>query len=101
MQLAKVVGTLVSTRKSDKLHGMKMLVLLPVDMDTFEVKGEPFVSMDAIGAGDGEIVMCAAGSSSRLTYLTEGTPVDNTIVAIVDSVDIKGKRVFDKSENIS
>ncbi len=98
MQLAKVVGNLVSTRKSDKLNTMKMLVLLPIDMDTFEVKGEPFVSIDAIGAGDGEIVMCAGGSSSRLTDITEGTPVDNTIVAIIDSVDIKGKRVFDKSK---
>ncbi len=100
MQLAKVVGNLVSTKKSDKLRSMKMLVLLPIDMETFEVTGEPFVSIDSIGAGEGEVVMCVGGSSSRLTDLTEGTPVDNTIVAIIDSVSLKGKRVFDKSENI-
>ncbi|MEA5002082.1 MAG: EutN/CcmL family microcompartment protein [Christensenella sp.] len=97
MQLARVVGSLVSTRKSDKLHGMKILVAVPVDMDTFEEKGAPFVTIDAIGAGEGEVVMCVGGSSSRQTEMTEGKPVDNTIVAIIDSVDVLGRRLFDKA----
>ncbi len=99
MQLARVVGSLVSTRKSDKLEGMKLLVAVPVDMDTFEEKGAPFVTIDAIGAGAGEVVMCVGGSSSRQTELTESKPVDNTIVAIVDSVDVLGRRVFDKAKD--
>lgn len=101
MQLARVVGNLVSTRKADKLDGMKILVAVPIDMDTFEETGAPFVTIDAIGAGEGEVVMCVGGSSSRQTYLTEGTPVDNTIVAIIDCVDLQGKRVFDKAQDYS
>ncbi|HBU12349.1 MAG TPA: ethanolamine utilization protein EutN [Clostridiales bacterium] len=97
MQLARVVGSLVSTKKSDKLLGMKILVLVPLSTDTLEDAGAPFVSIDTIGAGEGEVVMCVAGSSSRQTDLTENTPVDNSIVAIIDSVSIRDKKVFDKA----
>ena len=101
MQLAKVVGNLVSTRKAEKLMGMKILVAVPVDMDTFEEKGAPFVTVDTIGAGEGEVVMCVGGSSSRQTDLTSNKPVDNSIVAIIDSVDILGKRRFDKAAGLA
>lgn len=97
MQLAKVIGSLVSTKKSEKLLGIKILVAVSIDMDSFEEKGEPFISLDTIGAGADEVVVCVAGSSSRQTDLTNEKPVDNSIVAIVDSVDILGKRLFDKS----
>jgi ethanolamine utilization protein EutN/carbon dioxide concentrating mechanism protein CcmL len=100
MQLAKVIGSLVSTRKSDKLHGMKILIAVPLDMDTFEEKGEPFATIDTIGAGEGEVVMCVGGSSSRQTDLTDAKPVDNSIVAIIDSVDILGNRCFDKAQGL-
>ena len=93
MQLAKVIGSMVSTRKSDRLHGLKLLVAVPIDMDTFEEKGAPFIT---VGAGEGEIVMWAGGSSSRQTDLTTNKPVDSSIVGIVDFVDILGKRVYDK-----
>ena len=63
MQLAKVIGSMVSTRKSDRLHGLKLLVAVPIDMDTFEEKGAPFITVDTVGAGEGEIVMWAGGSS--------------------------------------
>ena len=88
MQLAKVIGSMVSTRKSDRLHGLKLLVAVPIDMDTFEEKGAPFITVDTVGAGEGEIVMWAGGSSSRQTDLTTNK--------IVDFVDILGKRVYDK-----
>ena len=90
MQLAKVIGSMVSTRKSDRLHGLKLLVAVPIDMDTFEE------TVDTVGAGEGEIVMWAGGSSSRQTDLTTNKPVDSSIVGIVDFVDILGKRVYDK-----
>jgi ethanolamine utilization protein EutN/carbon dioxide concentrating mechanism protein CcmL len=96
MQLARVIGSVVSTRKSERLEGLKLLVAVPVDMDTFEEKGAPFVTVDTVGAGEGEIVMWAGGSSSRQTELTGSKPVDSSIIGIVDFVDILGKRVYSK-----
>jgi len=87
MQLARVIGSIVSTRKSDRLEGLKLLVAVPIDMDTMREKGSPFVTVDTVGAGEGEIVMWAGGSSSRQTDLTTGKPVDSTIIGIVDYVD--------------
>ena len=97
MQLAKVIGSIVSTRKSERLDGLKLLVAVPIDMDTMREKGAPFVTVDSVGAGEGEIVMWAGGSSSRQTDLTTGKPVDSTIIGIVDYVDIEGLRRYDKS----
>ncbi len=96
MQLARVIGSVVSTRKSDRLNGLKLLVAVPIDMGTFEEKGAPFVTVDTVGAGEGEIVMWAGGSSSRQTELTNAKPVDSSIIGIVDFVDILGKRVYNK-----
>ena len=96
MQLARVIGSIVSTRKSDRLEGLKLLVAVPIDMDTMHEKGSPFVTIDTVGAGEGEIVMWAGGSSSRQTDLTTGKPVDSTIVGIVDYVDVLGLRKYDK-----
>ncbi len=97
MQLARVIGSVVSTRKSERLDGLKLLVAVPIDMDTMRDKGAPFVTVDSVGAGEGEIVMWAGGSSSRQTDLTTGKPVDSTIIGIVDFVDIEGLRKYDKS----
>ncbi len=96
MQLAKVVGSVVSTRKADKLMGFKLLLTRNIDLDTFEEKGNPIVSVDTVGAGEGEIVLIVSGSSSRQTPETDKKPVDSTIVGIVDNVDMLGKRVFTK-----
>lgn len=98
MQIARVKGTVVSTTKSEKMLGLKLMVVRPIDLDTFEEKGAPLVSVDAIGAGVGEIVMIVGGSSSRQTDLTDAKPVDNSIIAIIDSIDMDGKRIFDKNE---
>ena len=98
MQLARVIGSIVSTRKSERLEGLKLLVAVPIDMDTMQEKGAPFVTVDSVGAGEGEIVMWAGGSSSRQTDLTTGKPVDSTIIGIVDFVDIQGLRKYDKSK---
>ena len=98
MQLANVIGSLISTRKCDRLQGMKLLVAVPIDMDTFREKGAPFVAVDTVGAGEGEIVMWCGGSSSRATEMTTNKPVDATIIGIVDNVDIQGERVFTKGD---
>ncbi|MDN5315056.1 MAG: hypothetical protein PWP10_3806 [Clostridiales bacterium] len=99
MILGRVRGTVVSTTKSDKLAGFKLLIVVPINIDTFTEQGVPVVSVDTVGAGEDEVVMVVSGSSSRQTAATEGRPVDSTIVAIIDSVDFKGKRVFEKSSH--
>lgn len=96
MQLAKVKGTVVSTNKAEKLYGLKLLLVKPIDIETWQEKGQMLVAIDAVGAGEGEIVMCVGGSSSRQTTVTENKPVDQTIIAIIDSVDLNGTRIFEK-----
>ncbi len=98
MVLGRVCGQIVSTRKAEKLTGFKILIVQPISLETFEDKGAPFVSLDGVGAGEGELVMCVSGSSSRQTAITDAKPVDNLIVAIIDSVDILGTRMFDKHD---
>lgn len=99
MQIAKVVGTVVSTTKSDRLTGLKMLLVKPIDLETFEEKGNVLVAFDAVGAGEGEIVMIVSGSSSRNTALTENKPSDTAIVAIIDYINLRDKRIFSKGNN--
>lgn len=96
MQLARVKGTVVSTNKAEKLYGLKLLLVKPIDIETWQEKGQMLVAIDAVGAGEGEIVMCVGGSSSRQTTVTENKPVDQTIIAIIDSVDLNGARIFEK-----
>jgi len=95
MVLGKVVGTVVATRKDEKLQGAKLLVVRQVDMEINPK--EPFaVAVDSVGAGYGEIVLCVSGSSARLTETTEGMPVDTAIMAIVDSIEVDGKTTYRK-----
>ncbi len=96
MLVGKVKGNVVSTNKSETLLGLKLLIIVPVDLDTMEEKGAPVVAIDAVGAGVGEVVMCCSGSSSRQTAFTDGKPSDLAIVAIIDTIDIDGKQVFQK-----
>ncbi len=99
MILARVRGNVVSTTKSEKLTGLKLLVVVPIDIETFEEKGLPLVAIDTVGAGEGEVVMCVGGSSSRQTQMTENKPTDCSIIAIIDSVKLKGKTIFQKYQD--
>ena len=96
MVIARVKGTVVSTNKTEKIQGFKLLVLKPIDLDTMEEKGNMLVGVDVVGAGVGEVVMTVSGSSSRQTSKTDSRPVDCSVIAIIDHIDIEGKRVFDK-----
>lgn len=96
MFLAKVVGNVVSTRKVEKLTGSKLLLVEPVDFEKQQSLGQPLVAVDAVGAGEGELVLVVQGSSSRLTPATENSPVDATIMAIVDFIDLAGTRTYRK-----
>jgi microcompartment protein CcmK/EutM len=96
MLLARVVGTVVSTRKEQKIEGIKFLLLEKIDPQTVTGTGDYVVAMDGVGANLGEIVFYAAGSSSRMTAVTQGKPSDATITAIVDAIDIGGSYVYHK-----
>lgn len=84
MQLARVVGSVVATHKDSNLQRLKLLVVRPVDEEGKEF-GNALVAADVVGAGEGEIVLIAAGSSARQTEATDKRPVDSVIMAIVDS----------------
>jgi microcompartment protein CcmK/EutM len=96
MRLAKVTGTVVATRKDPKLGGVKFLIIEDVDLHA-KPQGSHLVAVDAVGAGPGEIVLYAQGSSARQTVLTDGRPVDCTIMAIVDVVEVGGQVSYEKS----
>ncbi len=97
MVLAKVVGTVVSSHKSQKIEGIKFLLLEKIDPVTMNGKGDFVVSMDSVGAGVGEIVFYVSGSSARYTSATEGRPSDSAIIAIVDYIEKDGVYTYEKN----
>lgn len=96
MKVCKVVGNVVSTKKDESMTGFKLLIVQPVDMYEFKPEGNPFVAVDAVGAGEEEIVLVVSGSSSRLTEMTKDKPADATIQAIIDYIKIDGKQTYAK-----
>lgn len=100
MILAQVMGTVVSTRKDGGLTGLKLLLAREVD-GQFKPAGNFIVAVDAVGAGTGEIVLIAAGSSARLTDVTKDKPVDHVISAIVDAVEVDGRDVYLKNAGVA
>ena len=96
MTLGKVVGTVVATQKDHGLEGFKLQIVQTLDMPSFTPKDSFVVAVDAVGAGDGEVVLCCSGSSARMTGTTENRPVDAVIVAIIDTAEIEGSAVYQK-----
>ncbi len=96
MNVCRVKGNIVSTNKSEKLQGMKLMVVVQLEMDTGKETGIPTVAIDTVGAGEGEVVLVVGGSSARQTPVTENKPVDSAIIAIIDSIEIAGEVVFRK-----
>jgi microcompartment protein CcmK/EutM len=95
MTLGKVVGTVVATRKEPSMDGLKFMVVRSVDTEGKETGGH-VVAADAVGAGPGELVLIAAGSSARQTLATQNRPCDAVIMAIVDSWEIGGVDKYKK-----
>lgn len=95
MLLARVAGTLVATDKEPKLEGLSFRVLSQLNTDNEET-GSYVVAVDAIGAGVGEVVMYATGSSARQTVATDGRPCDAVIMAIVDTWEVDGEEKYHK-----
>jgi len=96
MLLARVAGTLVATRKDEGLSGQKFLVLRQLGIDGQEGSGY-VVAMDGVGAGVGEVVLYASGSSARQTTATKDRPCDAVIMAIVDTWEVGGEVVYRKT----
>ncbi|MAT58011.1 MAG: ethanolamine utilization protein EutN [Ignavibacteriae bacterium] len=90
MTLGKVIGTVWSTRKDENLVGSKFLIVRQLNLDYSSTKNF-VVAVDSVGAGVGEIVLVAQGSSARQTSITKNKPVDAVIMAIVDKLDISVK----------
>jgi len=96
MLIARVIGSTVSTIKDEKLVSRKLLILRQTD-ERGEPVGKPYVAVDTVDAGAGDLVLTAAGSSARQTAITKDTPVDAVIMAVIDSLEVDGKVVFRKS----
>jgi microcompartment protein CcmK/EutM len=95
MLIAKVIGTTVSTIKDEKLTGRKLLILRQTD-ETGTPYGKPYVAVDTLDAGIGDLVLTAHGSSGRMTDLTQNRPVDAVIMAVIDHLEVGGKVVYRK-----
>lgn len=84
MQLARVIGTVVSTVKNDSLTGRKLLIVQTLDA-RLNPRGKPMVALDSVGAGVGELVFWCRGKEASFPFKRDETPTDCTIVGIVDS----------------
>jgi ethanolamine utilization protein EutN len=99
MILARVEGSVVATKKNGKMTGSKLLVVRPLVIDSpaateFRSGTSSLVATDALGAGDGDVVLVVQGSSARLAMDDKDTPVDAVIIGIVDTVDSGRKVLF-------
>jgi microcompartment protein CcmK/EutM len=95
VQLGRVAGTLVSSRKEASMEGLKLLVVRYLDVDNGDT-GQFVVAADAVGAGVGEVVMVASGSSARQTEATRDRPCDAVVMAIVDTWEVEGEERYHK-----
>lgn len=84
MQIARVIGTVVSSVKNQALEGRKFLIVQTLDAD-LKPKGHPMVALDAVGAGEGELVFWCRGKEASFPFKRDETPTDCTIVGIIDS----------------
>jgi len=99
MFLAKVEGSVVSTKKDASMSGRKLLLLRPQLVDDkdptrFRPGMNTIVAVDSVGAGAGELVLFCQGSSARLAPNLKDAPVDAVVIGIVDSVDVLGRQIY-------
>ena len=88
MYLARVIGTVVATRKAENMQGLKLLLVEPCDKDR-RPTGEAHVAVDATQAGEGDLVSCVGSREAALALQPSFVPVDAAIVGIVDHADIR------------
>lgn len=88
MHLGRIIGTVVATRKDEKLVGTKLMITQPLDIN-LEPKSEPLIAVDTVGAGIGELILYVTGTASRIAAKKMDAPIDAAIVAIVDDLDVR------------
>ena len=98
MFIGRITGSLVSTQKVDAMIGQKLLIVEPLrvdenDQSRLQPTGRTFITVDTVGAGEGEIVLCVQGSSARFTEQTKSLPIDAAVIGIVDRVQVGGKNI--------
>ncbi|MBL4883079.1 MAG: EutN/CcmL family microcompartment protein [Planctomycetaceae bacterium] len=103
MFIGRITGSIVSTHKVDSMVGQKLFIVEPLRVDekkkdSLKSTGRTFIVVDAVGAGEGEIVLCVQGSSARFTDQTKTLPIDAAIVGIVDTVQVHDATIYDKSK---
>lgn len=104
MFLARVIGSVVSTKKDDAMKGSKLLLVRPMlvdekDPSQFRPGSNTIVAVDTLGAGKGEMVLFCQGSSARQATGMKSLPVDAVITGIVDSVDVLGSKVYSAKDS--
>jgi ethanolamine utilization protein EutN len=95
MKIALVIGSTISTIKDNAISGRKLLIVRDADTAGNE-KGEPYVAVDTVSAGRGDLVLVTDGSSARYTSQTNGAPVDAVIVGVIDSLEMGGTVTYRK-----
>ncbi len=97
MKFAQVAGTVVATRKDEKMEGIPFLLLRDLNVNN-EPKDGYVVASDPLGADRGEVVLYSTGSSARQTSITKDRPNDAVILAVVDTWEVGGKVIYNKAE---
>jgi microcompartment protein CcmK/EutM len=95
MLIGKVIGTVVASQKEREIEGLKLLLVRGLDAE-LRATDSLVVATDAVGAGVGEVVLLAQGSSARQTQITDNRPIDAVIMAIVDTVTVHGEVRYQK-----
>ncbi len=95
MLIARVIGSTISTIKNEKLTGRKLLICRETD-EKGNLIGKPYVAVDAVDAGTGDLVLTAHGSSARQTEWTHESPVDAIIMAVIDHLEVGGEVTYRK-----
>lgn len=98
MEIARVKGNVVATRKDMKLDGYKMLLVEFADISGGAKGGSPIVALDTVDAGVGDLVLIVRGSSARQAANMSTTPVDAAIIGIIDNIQFSGETTFNTSK---
>jgi ethanolamine utilization protein EutN len=88
LYLGKVIGNVWATKKYDAIHGFKLMFVQPITAN-LENNGEPFVAVDTVGSGPGEIILYVTASEAVIPLPVDMAPVDASIVGIVDSINLE------------
>ncbi|KAA3645842.1 MAG: ethanolamine utilization protein EutN [Chloroflexi bacterium] len=97
MRIARVIGSTIATIKNPRIEGTKLMLVQDTDESGKDLKSPPYAAIDLVDAGVGDLVLTCHGSAARQTHITKDTPTDAVINAVLDHLDVDGKRTFEKA----